>query len=70
MADRNRKRRERAKSRKTNAKRAESATAAAAAIETDVPALHNASLNDPVGMSGAVAVAIGDAMDEDEHVQV
>jgi hypothetical protein len=70
LADRNRKRRERAKSRKTNAKRAESATAAAAAIETDVPALPNASLNDPVGMSGAVAVAIGDAMDEDEHVQV
>lgn len=67
LADRNRKRRERAKSRKTNAKRAESATAA---IETDVPALPNASLNDPVGMSGAVAVAIGDAMDEDEHVQV
>lgn len=60
LADRNRKRRERAKSRKTNAKRAESATAAAAAIETDVPALPNASLN----------VAIGDAMDEDEHVQV
>jgi len=72
LADRNRKRRERAKSRKTTAKRAESAQIAAG-IETEVPALPDAILNDPVGMSVAVAQVaeqvIGE-MDEDEHVQV
>mmetsp|Transcript_10671 Transcript_10671/g.17615 ORF Transcript_10671/g.17615 Transcript_10671/m.17615 type:complete len:322 (+) Transcript_10671:177-1142(+) len=78
LADRNRKRRERAKARKTNAKRAESTqqqmpVVAAAAMEAQVPALPETSLDNPVDMSAVAAEVaeqvIGNAMGDGE-VQV